>query len=187
MDHGRDQHEVEHDEAEPDQGRIGAVAQEMRHEPEHEQKADHREEVEQPRRRHDHDEPDRDRRRREAARLEEERQAAQLLLRAGPGAAGAAPGSGCALKATRHRGRPVLKGAPGPPAACPASIPSGLMLRRLYDWTLSLAARPSAPYALGAVSFAESSFFPVPPGRDARADGPRAAGPGLVLRHSSAR
>ena len=37
------------------------------------------------------------------------------------------------------------------------------MLRRLYDWTLSLAARPSAAYALGAVSFAESSFFPVPP------------------------
>ena len=37
------------------------------------------------------------------------------------------------------------------------------MLRRLYDWTLSLAARPSAPYALGTVSFAESSFFPVPP------------------------
>jgi membrane protein YqaA with SNARE-associated domain len=37
------------------------------------------------------------------------------------------------------------------------------MLRRLYDWTLSLAARPAAPWALGAVSFAESSFFPVPP------------------------
>ena len=37
------------------------------------------------------------------------------------------------------------------------------MLRSLYDWTLSLAARPSAPYALGAVSFSESSFFPVPP------------------------
>jgi membrane protein YqaA with SNARE-associated domain len=37
------------------------------------------------------------------------------------------------------------------------------MLRRLYEWTLALAARPSAPYALGAVSFAESSFFPVPP------------------------
>lgn len=37
------------------------------------------------------------------------------------------------------------------------------MLRKLYDWTLSLAARPSAPYALGTVSFAESSFFPVPP------------------------
>jgi membrane protein YqaA with SNARE-associated domain len=37
------------------------------------------------------------------------------------------------------------------------------MLRRLYDWTLSLAARPRAPYALAAVSFSESSFFPVPP------------------------
>jgi membrane protein YqaA with SNARE-associated domain len=37
------------------------------------------------------------------------------------------------------------------------------MFRRLYDWTLSLASRPAAPYALGAVSFAESSFFPVPP------------------------
>ena len=37
------------------------------------------------------------------------------------------------------------------------------MLRRLYDWVLNLSARPSAPYALGAVSFAESSFFPIPP------------------------
>lgn len=37
------------------------------------------------------------------------------------------------------------------------------MLRRLYDWTMSLAAGPRAPVALGAVSFAESSFFPLPP------------------------
>ncbi|MGL4241227.1 MAG: YqaA family protein [Beijerinckiaceae bacterium] len=37
------------------------------------------------------------------------------------------------------------------------------MFRRLYDWTISLSSRPSAPYALGAVSFAESSFFPIPP------------------------
>ena len=37
------------------------------------------------------------------------------------------------------------------------------MFRRLYEWTLSLASRPAAPYALGAASFAESSFFPVPP------------------------
>jgi membrane protein YqaA with SNARE-associated domain len=37
------------------------------------------------------------------------------------------------------------------------------MLRKLYTWMLDLAGRPSAPYALGAVSFAESSFFPVPP------------------------
>lgn len=37
------------------------------------------------------------------------------------------------------------------------------MWQRLYAWILSLSARPSAPVALGAVSFAESSFFPVPP------------------------
>jgi membrane protein YqaA with SNARE-associated domain len=37
------------------------------------------------------------------------------------------------------------------------------MFRNLYNWTISLAGRPSAPYALGAVSFAESSFFPIPP------------------------
>jgi len=37
------------------------------------------------------------------------------------------------------------------------------MLRRLYNWVLALAERPSATYALAAVSFAESSFFPVPP------------------------
>ncbi|TPJ77146.1 YqaA family protein [Mesorhizobium sp. B2-6-2] len=37
------------------------------------------------------------------------------------------------------------------------------MLRRLYDWTLSLSGRPGAIWALAAVSFAESSFFPIPP------------------------
>ena len=37
------------------------------------------------------------------------------------------------------------------------------MLRSLYTWVLDLSARPSAPYALGAISFAESSFFPIPP------------------------
>jgi membrane protein YqaA with SNARE-associated domain len=37
------------------------------------------------------------------------------------------------------------------------------MLRRLYAWILALSGRPSAPYVLGAVAFAESSFFPVPP------------------------
>lgn len=37
------------------------------------------------------------------------------------------------------------------------------MLRRLYDWTMSLASGPRAPAALGTVSFAESSFFPIPP------------------------
>jgi membrane protein YqaA with SNARE-associated domain len=37
------------------------------------------------------------------------------------------------------------------------------MLRRLYDWTLSLAAGPRANVALGTVSFIESSVFPIPP------------------------
>ncbi|MEM1046235.1 MAG: YqaA family protein [Pseudomonadota bacterium] len=37
------------------------------------------------------------------------------------------------------------------------------MLRRLYDWTMDQASGPNAPYALGAVSFAESSVFPIPP------------------------
>jgi membrane protein YqaA with SNARE-associated domain len=37
------------------------------------------------------------------------------------------------------------------------------MLRRLYDWTMGLASRPNALAALGVVSFAESSFFPIPP------------------------
>ncbi|KGJ06539.1 membrane protein YqaA, SNARE-associated domain [Paracoccus halophilus] len=37
------------------------------------------------------------------------------------------------------------------------------MLRRLYDWTMGLAARPYAMAALFAVAFVESSFFPIPP------------------------
>jgi membrane protein YqaA with SNARE-associated domain len=37
------------------------------------------------------------------------------------------------------------------------------MLRRLYDWVMGLAAGRHAPKALAGVSFAESSFFPIPP------------------------
>lgn len=37
------------------------------------------------------------------------------------------------------------------------------MLRSLYNWTMRLAAKPRASYALAAVSFGESSFFPIPP------------------------
>ena len=37
------------------------------------------------------------------------------------------------------------------------------MIRRLYDWTMSLAATRHARTGLAAVSFAESSFFPIPP------------------------
>jgi membrane protein YqaA with SNARE-associated domain len=37
------------------------------------------------------------------------------------------------------------------------------LLRGLYDWTLSLAASRHALWALAAVSFVESSVFPIPP------------------------
>jgi membrane protein YqaA with SNARE-associated domain len=37
------------------------------------------------------------------------------------------------------------------------------MLRRLYDWTMSFAGHRHATAALGAISFSESSFFPIPP------------------------
>jgi membrane protein YqaA with SNARE-associated domain len=37
------------------------------------------------------------------------------------------------------------------------------MLRRIYDWCIAAADKPYALWILGAVAFAESSFFPVPP------------------------
>ena len=37
------------------------------------------------------------------------------------------------------------------------------MLRRLYDWTMGLAGHRHALAALALISFAESSFFPIPP------------------------
>lgn len=37
------------------------------------------------------------------------------------------------------------------------------MLRKLYDWCINAAGKPHAAWVLSAVSFAESSFFPVPP------------------------
>jgi membrane protein YqaA with SNARE-associated domain len=37
------------------------------------------------------------------------------------------------------------------------------LLRRLYDRCVAAAGKPHATWTLGAVSFAESSFFPIPP------------------------
>jgi len=37
------------------------------------------------------------------------------------------------------------------------------MIRKLYDWTISLAAHPRAIWALAIIAFVESSFFPIPP------------------------
>ena len=37
------------------------------------------------------------------------------------------------------------------------------MIRKLYDWVFSLAGHRHSSWALGGVSFVESSFFPIPP------------------------
>jgi membrane protein YqaA with SNARE-associated domain len=37
------------------------------------------------------------------------------------------------------------------------------MLRRLYDWFVGIAGKPYAAWVLGAVAFADSSFFPIIP------------------------
>ena len=37
------------------------------------------------------------------------------------------------------------------------------MLKPIYDWMIALSKRRSAPWVMAAVSFAESSFFPLPP------------------------
>jgi membrane protein YqaA with SNARE-associated domain len=47
------------------------------------------------------------------------------------------------------------------PAAAPARRPNPL--QRLYNWVLSWANSPHGTWALFGLSFAESSFFPIPP------------------------
>jgi len=37
------------------------------------------------------------------------------------------------------------------------------MLRSVYDWCIAIAGKPHAAWIMGAVSFAESSIFPIPP------------------------
>jgi membrane protein YqaA with SNARE-associated domain len=58
-----------------------------------------------------------------------------------------------------------LHSAFAPPRDQPSPTPGArdIMLRRFYDWMIALAESPKATWALGAVSFAESSFFPFPP------------------------
>ena len=38
----------------------------------------------------------------------------------------------------------------------------GAMLKRIYEWCIDAAHKPYALWIMGAVAFAESSFFPVP-------------------------
>jgi membrane protein YqaA with SNARE-associated domain len=48
-----------------------------------------------------------------------------------------------------------------PDSAAPARRPN--VLRRLYQWVLGWADHPYGTWALCVISFAESSFFPIPP------------------------
>ncbi len=53
-----------------------------------------------------------------------------------------------------------MSSAPEPDAR---QLPQPNLMRRLYDWVLTLADHPSAPLALFIIAFAEASFFPIPP------------------------
>jgi membrane protein YqaA with SNARE-associated domain len=63
----------------------------------------------------------------------------------------------------RGEGAPGGHGSGGGPGApgLPGRRPNGI--RRLYDWVLHWAATPYGLLALVILSFAESSFFPIPP------------------------
>jgi membrane protein YqaA with SNARE-associated domain len=52
---------------------------------------------------------------------------------------------------------------PTTPEATPAEARRPGPLKRLYLWVLSWAEHPSGTWALAGLSFAESSFFPIPP------------------------
>ncbi len=43
------------------------------------------------------------------------------------------------------------------------SVTQAPLMHRLYNWTLAQAERPHAVWMLALISFAESSFFPIPP------------------------
>ena len=52
---------------------------------------------------------------------------------------------------------------PPPDSQAVDSQPRRGLIRRLYNWVLSWADSPQGLTALAAISFAESSFFPIPP------------------------
>jgi membrane protein YqaA with SNARE-associated domain len=53
--------------------------------------------------------------------------------------------------------------APQTTPAPPRHVPRWHLHRRLYDWMLSFSHRPGSTWALFWFSFAEASFFPIPP------------------------
>jgi membrane protein YqaA with SNARE-associated domain len=50
-----------------------------------------------------------------------------------------------------------------PATTTTAAPPRRHLIRRLYDWTVGWADRPGGAWALFAIAFLESSFFPIPP------------------------
>jgi len=49
------------------------------------------------------------------------------------------------------------------PLVEPAAVPKPGLIKRLYDWCMAQAHTPRAVTVMNVVSFAESSFFPIPP------------------------
>lgn len=49
------------------------------------------------------------------------------------------------------------------PPHIPADVPAWHLHRRMYDWVVGFANKTYGPWALGIISFTESSFFPIPP------------------------
>jgi membrane protein YqaA with SNARE-associated domain len=43
------------------------------------------------------------------------------------------------------------------------AAPTPNLLRRMYNWCLAASHKPHAVWTMGGISFAESSFFPIPP------------------------
>ena len=64
---------------------------------------------------------------------------------------------------TKHRDVSDLPEDEVPGPATPGIAEKVGWIRRLYDWVLSWAERPGGTWALFGLSFAESSFFPIPP------------------------
>src|SRR5690554_3850386 len=72
-----------------------------------------------------------------------------------------------ARRRAHGRVRESLRPMDGAPATCYTGAGGGRgdgsVLQRLYDWTMGLAAHRHAMLALAAISFIESSVFPIPP------------------------
>jgi membrane protein YqaA with SNARE-associated domain len=75
----------------------------------------------------------------------------------------ALPPPGLPDAAKLFRELPCMKPISSAPAEVSPPLARRGVLRRLYDWVLSWADSPHGTSALAAISFAESSFFPIPP------------------------